>query len=99
VVNRRELKVVARTRQHHADVHELLGQGHSKAAIARELDLHPATVRKFANATTVDSLIAKNEQRASILDGFHEQGSLADPHRGGPTPPPSAPWWPPLALG
>jgi transposase len=72
VVNHRELKVVTRTRRHHAAVHELLGQGLSKAAIARELDLHPATVRKFAGATTVDSLIAKNQQRSSILDGYHE---------------------------
>jgi transposase len=72
VVNRHELKVVTRTRRHHAAVHELLGQGHSKAAIARQLSLHPATVRKFANATTVDGLIAKNQQRSSILDGYHE---------------------------
>ena len=72
IVNHRELKVVARTRRHHAAVHELLGQGHSRAAVARELGLHPATVRKFANAEQVDSLIAKNQQRSSILDGFHE---------------------------
>jgi transposase len=72
VANHRELKVVTRTRRHHAAVHELLGQGLSKAAIARELGLHPATVRKFANSTTVDSLIAKNQQRSSILDGYHE---------------------------
>ncbi|MEV4734615.1 ISL3 family transposase [Saccharopolyspora sp. NPDC049426] len=73
VVNRRELKVVTRTRQHHAAVHRLLRQGLSKAAIGRELGLHPATVRKFANATTVEPLIAKNQQRSSILDGYHEQ--------------------------
>jgi transposase len=72
VVNHRELKVVTRTRRHHAAVHELLGQGLSKAAIGRELGLHPATVRKFAGAVTVDSLIAKNQQRSSILDGYHE---------------------------
>ena len=72
VVNHRESKVVTRTRRHHAAVHELLAQGLSKAAIGRELGLHPATVRKFAGAVTVDSLIAKNQQRSSILDGHHE---------------------------
>ncbi|WP_218002422.1 ISL3 family transposase [Nocardia brevicatena] len=72
VVNHAELKIVGRFRQHHAAVHRLLRQGLSKAAIGRELGLHPATVRKFANAATVDSLIAKNQQRSSILDGYHE---------------------------
>ncbi|MCI2424381.1 ISL3 family transposase [Saccharopolyspora sp. K220] len=71
-VNQRELKVVTRTRRHHAEVHRLLAEGLSKAAIGRELGLHPATVRKFANAATADPLIAKNQQRSSILDGYHE---------------------------
>lgn len=72
VVNDHELKVVTRTRQHYSAVQRLFGQGMSKAAIARELDLHPATVRKFANSPTVDSLIAKNQQRSSILDDYYE---------------------------
>ncbi|GAA4101183.1 hypothetical protein GCM10022214_78540 [Actinomadura miaoliensis] len=71
MVNHRELKVVARIRQHHAAVHELLDQGLSKAAIGRQLGLHRATVRKFANAT-VEEVTAANQQRASILDGYHE---------------------------
>lgn len=72
VVHHHELKVVTRTREHHAAVHRLLRQGLSKAAIGRQLGLHPATVRKFANAETVEPLIAKNQQRSSILDGYHE---------------------------
>jgi transposase len=72
IVEHRELKVVTRIRGHHAAVHELLAQGMSKAAIGRRLGLHPATVRKFADAATVDSVIAKNQQRSSILDGHHE---------------------------
>lgn len=72
VVNHRELKVVTRIRQHHAAVHRLREQGLSKAAIARELGLHHATVRKFGNAATADPLIAKNQQRSSILDGYHD---------------------------
>ncbi|MFI2477842.1 ISL3 family transposase [Nocardia xishanensis] len=72
VVDQVELRVVRRFREHHAAVHRLLRQGLSKAAIGRELGLHPATVRKFANAATVDPLIAKNQQRSSILDGYRE---------------------------
>ncbi|MGY2090468.1 ISL3 family transposase [Nocardia gipuzkoensis] len=72
VVQHTELKVVRRFREHHAAVHRLLDQGLSKSAIARELGLHPATVRKFAQAATVDPLIAKNQQRSNILDGYHE---------------------------
>jgi transposase len=72
VVEQRELKVVTRTRQHHAAVQRLLRQGLSKAAIGRELGLHPATVRKFADTETVDSLITKNQNRSSILDGYHD---------------------------
>ncbi|MGV9614414.1 ISL3 family transposase [Nocardia xishanensis] len=72
VVNHVELRVVRRFRHHHAAVHRLLQQGLSKAAIGRELGLHPATVRKFADAATVDPLIAKNQQRSSILDGYYE---------------------------
>nr|WP_174190143.1 ISL3 family transposase [Nocardia barduliensis] len=72
VVQHAELKVVRRFRHHHAAVHRLLDQGLSKSAIARELGLHPATVRKFASSMTVDPLIAKNQQRSSILDGYHE---------------------------
>ncbi len=72
VIDHVELKVVRRFREHHAAVHQLLRQGLSKAPVGRELDLHPATVRKFANAATVDPLIAKNQQRSSILDGYRE---------------------------
>ncbi|WP_308112397.1 ISL3 family transposase [Nocardia abscessus] len=72
VVDHRELKVVKRFRHQHAAVHRLLQQGLSKSAVGRELGLHPATVRKFANVETVDPLIAKNQQRSSILDGYHE---------------------------
>jgi transposase len=72
VVDHRELKVVRRFRHQHAAVHRLLKQGLSKSAIGRELGLHPATVGKFADAETVDPLIAKNQQRSSILDGYHE---------------------------
>lgn len=65
-------RIVVRMRDHYAAVHELRGQGLSKAAIGRELGLHQATVRKFAQARSVDDLIAKTEQRAHIVDGYTE---------------------------
>ncbi len=72
IVQHRELKVVSRLRANYAAVHELLSQGLSQAAIGRQLGLHPATVRKFVHAETVEKVIAVSQQRASILDGYHE---------------------------
>jgi DNA invertase Pin-like site-specific DNA recombinase len=46
-------------------VQKLRAQGLSKAVIGRKLGLHRATVRKFAEARSVDDLIAKTEQRPS----------------------------------
>lgn len=51
-------------------MHDLRASGLSHAAIGRALGLHPATVRKLAHARSVDDLIAKTEQRASIVDGY-----------------------------
>lgn len=65
-----EKKIVTRMRVDHAAVHELYAQGLSKAAIGRKLGLHPATVRKFAHARSVEDLIAKTEQRAHLVDAF-----------------------------
>ncbi len=67
-----EKKIIARFREQHAAVHELSGQGMSKAAIGRQLGLHPATVRKLAQAGTVDDLTAKTEQRAHLVDDYVE---------------------------
>jgi transposase len=65
-----EKKTVKRLGNNYADVHKLRSQGLSKAAIGRKLGLHPATVRKFCNARSVDNLIAKTEQRAHIVDAY-----------------------------
>ena len=59
-----EKKIVVRMREQHAAVHALVEQGLSKAAIGRQLGLHPATVRKLAWARSVHELTAKTEQRA-----------------------------------
>jgi transposase len=67
-----EKKIVTRMREQHAAVAELRGRGMSKAAIGRRLGLHPATVRKLAQARSVDDLIAKTEQRAHLVDDYVE---------------------------
>jgi transposase len=65
-----ELKIIIRMRDQYAAVQELRAQGMSKAAIGRKLGLHPATVRKFANARSVDDVIAKTQQRAHLVDPY-----------------------------
>jgi transposase len=48
------------TRQRHAAVHELLAKGLGIKAIARQLQLDPKTVRKYARATDPEQLIGPN---------------------------------------
>jgi transposase len=66
----RPRRLVARTRQRHADVQARLAAGASLAAICRELDLDLGTVRRFARAATVDELLVKAVNRVSVLDGY-----------------------------
>jgi transposase len=63
-----EKKIIARMREQHTAVHELRARGLSKAAIGRQLGLHPATVRNLAPARTLEELTAKTEQRAHLVD-------------------------------
>jgi transposase len=67
-----EKKIVTRMREQHAAVRQLRDKGLSKAAIGRQLGLHPATVRKLAQAATVEVLTAKTEQRAHLVDAHVE---------------------------
>jgi transposase len=66
----REYPLATRTRTRHAAVHELLARGHSRNAVARELNLHILTVRRFADAAGVEQLLAKAEQRPTKLDPY-----------------------------
>ena len=66
----REYRLAARARTRHAAVHELLAQGLSRNAVAQQLDLHINTVRRFADAASVEELLAKAEQRPTKLDPF-----------------------------
>jgi transposase len=51
-------------------VQDLRAGGESISAISRILHLDVQTVRRFAHATSLDELLAKTAERASVLDGF-----------------------------
>ncbi|MEV2242806.1 ISL3 family transposase [Micromonospora sp. NPDC049891] len=62
----------ANTRQRHAAVHALRAEGLSISATARRLDMNVRTARKYAHATTAETLIGPNAaSRPSILAPFH----------------------------
>src|SRR6266536_3764898 len=65
-----EKKIVTRTTQRYAAVQDLRAHGESISAISRSLHLDIQTVRRFANAPSLDQLLAKTAERASVLDGF-----------------------------
>ncbi|HEY2834651.1 MAG TPA: ISL3 family transposase [Sporichthyaceae bacterium] len=70
VVPTRELPIMTRTRERHRVISERAAAGVSMSAIARELGLDRATVRRFVRAENLDELLVKTRQRASLLDGF-----------------------------
>jgi transposase len=51
-------------------IHELRAHGESISAISRSLHLDIQTVRRFAHASSLEELLAKTAERASVLDGF-----------------------------
>jgi transposase len=65
-----QTRLEARTRQRHAAVQQLLGEGLSISAICRALRLDPKTVQRFARARNVDELLVKTRNRGSLLDAF-----------------------------
>ncbi|MEO3863627.1 transposase [Acrocarpospora sp. B8E8] len=65
-----ELKIVTRTKERHAAITALHEQGYSISAIARALNLERPTVRRFATAASLEELLAKTLERASVLDPF-----------------------------
>jgi len=66
----RERSLVVRTRERYTAVQQLLADGTSLAEIGRQLDLERGTVRRFARATSLDELLVKAVNRASVLDGY-----------------------------
>jgi len=66
----RERRLVTRTRERHAAIHELLAAGHSLGVISRTLGLDRNTVLRFARQPDVGALLVKATSRDSKLDPF-----------------------------
>jgi len=64
-----EKKIVTRTTQRYTQVRELRGRGESISAISRSLHLDIQTVRRFAHASSLEELLAKSAERASVVVG------------------------------
>jgi transposase len=65
-----EGRLVTRTRDRYAAIHELLQAGESLHAISRSLSLSRPTVRRFARAATADELLDGATGKESKLDPF-----------------------------
>ncbi|MGV4926600.1 ISL3 family transposase [Streptomyces sp. BHT-5-2] len=66
----RERRLVIRTKERYTAVQQLLADGSSLEGICRTLRLDRSTVRRFARATSIDELLVKATNRASILDPY-----------------------------
>ena len=65
-----EGRIVTRTTERHAAVHQLLAQGRTISDISRILGLDRKTVRRFARATNAHDLISTARTRRGILDEY-----------------------------
>lgn len=65
----REIRLVTRTKERYSDVQRLLADGASRAEVGRRLGLDPQTVRRFADATSIEQLLA-NTRRESLIDPY-----------------------------
>jgi transposase len=66
----RERRLVIRTRQRHAEIHQRLDAGESLSAISRVTGLDRKTVQRFARAGSAGELLGKAASRESKLDAF-----------------------------
>ena len=62
--------LAARIQQRYIAIKALQAEGHGLRHIARELDLDRKTVRRFAQATSVDDILARTLDRAGLLDAY-----------------------------
>ena len=69
-VHGHERRLVTRTRERHAAVHELMAAGKTLTEAGRILGVDRATVRRFARAATTGELLDKATSRDSKLDPF-----------------------------
>jgi transposase len=72
VVDLPEKKIVTRLRGDYERVNRLLAEGMSRNTVSRATGLYIATVRKFADAGSVDDVLAKTFQRAKLIDPYLE---------------------------
>jgi transposase len=63
-------RLMARTEQRHAEIHELLAQGLTITAISRRLRLERKTVRRFSTAEVAADLLGGRGCRATALDPY-----------------------------
>jgi len=66
----RSYRLAERTRERYTAVQQCLARGLSRSAISRELNLDRQTVRRFANATSVEELLGRAEHRPTKLDPY-----------------------------
>ena len=66
----RERRLVTRTRERHATIHDLLAAGKSLGVISRVLSLDRKTVQRFAREPDVEKLLVKATSRETRLDPF-----------------------------
>jgi transposase len=66
----RERRLVIRTRQRHAEIHQRLDAGESLSAISRVTGLDRKTVQRFARAGSAGELLGNATSRESKLDEF-----------------------------
>lgn len=67
---RAETQLATRTRERYAAIQDLLRRGVSRAGISRQRRLDPHTVRRFADATSIDDLLVNTGPRDSLIDGL-----------------------------
>ncbi|WTE75341.1 ISL3 family transposase [Streptomyces sp. NBC_01615] len=66
----RPRRLVARTTERYEVVQQRLAEGKTLAAIRHELRLDHSTVRRFARARSLDELLVKATNRATLLDEY-----------------------------
>jgi hypothetical protein len=63
-------RLLPRTEQRHAEIHELMAQGLTVSVIARPVRLDRKTVRRFAAAEVAVDLLGPRVRRATALDPY-----------------------------
>ncbi len=66
----RERRLVTRTRERHAAVHQMLAAGHSLSSVSRTLSLDRKTVQRSARQPDMDKLLVKATSRDNKLNPF-----------------------------